>query len=140
MAEARLLSRGAEIPAAARHLLHEKNFAHVATLMGDGSPQVSPVWVDEEDGLIVFNTAEGRLKERNLRRDPRVAISVTDAENPYQGLLVRGRAIEITETGAREHIDGLAKRYRGLDRYPSEEGEVRLIVRVLPERVQHMNR
>jgi PPOX class probable F420-dependent enzyme len=139
MAQARELARGAEIPAAARHLLHEKNFAHVATLMEDGSPQVSPVWVDEEDGLIVFNTAEGRLKDRNLRRDPRVAISVTDAENPYEGLLVRGRVVEITESGAREHIDRLAKRYRGLDEYPSEEGEVRLVVRVVPERVRHMN-
>jgi PPOX class probable F420-dependent enzyme len=139
MAQARVRPRGAEIPAAARHLLHDKNFAHVATLMDDGSPQVSPVWVDEEDGMIVFNTAEGRLKERNLRRDPRVAISVTNAENPYEGLLVRGRAIEITEAGAHEHIDQLARRYRGLDEYPSEEGEVRLIVRILPERIQHMN-
>jgi PPOX class probable F420-dependent enzyme len=139
MAEVRALPRRAEIPAAARHLLHEKNFAHVATLMADGSPQVSPIWVDEEDGLVVFNTAEGRLKERNLRRDPRVAISVTDAENPYEGLLVRGRAVEITEIGAREHIDELAKRYRDLDEYPSEEGEVRLLVRVLPERVRYMN-
>lgn len=139
MAEARALPRGAEIPAAARHLLQGKNFAHVATLMEDGSPQVSPVWVDEEDGLLVFNTAAGRFKERNLRRDPRVAISITDSENPYEALLVRGRALEITEVGAREHIDRLAKRYRDLDEYPSQEGEVRLIVRILPERVRYLN-
>lgn len=139
MAEGTVLSRPAEIPAEARHLLREKNFAHVATLMEDGAPQVSPVWIDEEDGLILFNTAAGRFKERNLRRDPRVAVSITDSENPYEGLLVRGHVVQITEAGARQHIDRLAKRYRGLDRYPSEAGEERLIVRILPERVRYMN-
>ncbi len=129
----------AEIPAAAQHLLGGKNFAHVATVMEDGSPQVSPVWIDYEDGLVVFNTAEGRLKPKNLRRDPRVAISVTNPENPYESLLIRGRAVELTHEGADEHIDALAKRYMGVDEYPLRQpDEQRVIVKVEPERVQHM--
>lgn len=129
----------AEIPAEARHLLGGKNFAHVATVMEDGSPQVSPVWVDSEDGLVVFNTAEGRLKPKNLRRDPRVAISITNPENPYESLLIRGRAVELTHEGADAHIDALAKRYMGVEEYPLRQpGEVRVIVKVEPERVQHM--
>ncbi len=127
-----------EIPSAAIHLLEGRGFAHVATLMADGSPQVSPVWIDQEDSLVTFNTAAGRLKERNLRRDPRAAVSVTNPENPYENLLVRGRAVEITTEGAEEHIDALAKRYLGVDEYPGRQpGEVRVIVRIRPERVGH---
>lgn len=130
----------AEIPAEARHLLEGKTFAHVATLMADGAPQVSPVWIDVEDGTVVFNTAEGRLKPKNLRRDPRVAISVTNPENPYESLLIRGEVTELTQAGADEHIDTLAKRYMGVDEYPLRQpGEERLIVRIQPEKVQHMN-
>jgi PPOX class probable F420-dependent enzyme len=129
----------AEIPAEAQHLLGGKNFAHIATLMDDGSPQVSPVWIDTEDGLVVFNTAEGRLKPENLRRDPRVAISITNPENPYEHLLIRGRVVEATHEGADEHIDALAKRYMGVDEYPMRQpGEERVIVKIEPERVQHM--
>jgi PPOX class probable F420-dependent enzyme len=129
----------ADIPAEAQHLLGGKNFAHVATVMEDGSPQVSPVWVDSEDGLVIFNTAEGRLKPKNLRRDPRVAVSITDPENPYESLLIRGRAVELTHEGADAHIDALAKRYMGVDEYPMRQpGEERVIVKIEPERVQHM--
>lgn len=128
----------AEIPANARHLLEGKHFAHVATLMEDGSPQVSPVWIGIEGDLVVFNTAEGRLKPKNLRRDPRVAISVVNQENPYENLLIRGRVVEITAEGADEDIDALAKRYLDADSYPFRQpGEQRLIVRIEPERVQH---
>lgn len=127
-----------EIPAAAKHLLEGKTFAHVSTLMEDGAPQVSPVWIDEEDGMVLINTAEGRLKTRNLRRDPRVAISVTNPENPYESLLIRGRATELTQDEADEHVDALAKRYMGVDEYPLRQpGEERVIVRVEPEKVQH---
>lgn len=130
----------AEIPTEARHLLEGRTFAHVATLMADGAPQVSPVWIDVEDGTVAFNTAEGRLKPKNLRRDPRVAISVTNPENPYESLLIRGRVTELTREGADDHIDALAKRYMGVDEYPLRQpGEERLIVRIQPERVQHMN-
>jgi len=128
----------AEIPAEAKHLLSGKHFAHVATLMPDGSPQVSPVWVDIDDGLVLFNTAEGRLKPENLRRDPRVAISITDDENPYENVLIRGKAVELTHDGADEHIDALANRYMGVDKYPLRQpGEERVIVKIEPEKVQH---
>lgn len=128
----------AEIPANARHLLEGKQFAHVATLMEDGSPQVSPVWIGTEDGHVVFNTAEGRLKPKNLRPDPRVAISIANQENPYESLLIRGRVVEITEEGADEDIDALAKRYLDADSYPFRQpGEKRLIVRIEPQKVQH---
>jgi PPOX class probable F420-dependent enzyme len=128
----------APIPAEAMHLLEGQAFAHVATLMADGSPQVSPVWIDHEGGTVLINTAEGRLKPKNLRRDPRVAISITDPEEPYERLLIRGRAIEITDEGADQHIDALARRYQDVDEYPGRRpGEVRLIVRIRPERVDH---
>ena len=128
----------APIPAEAMHLLEGKTFAHVATLMADGSPQVSPVWIDHEGSTVLINTAEGRLKPKNLRRDPRVAISITDPEEPYERLLIRGRAIEITDEGADEHIDALARRHQDVDEYPGRQpGEVRLIVRIRPERVDH---
>jgi PPOX class probable F420-dependent enzyme len=128
----------AEIPSEATHLLKGKHFAHVATLMPDGSPQVSPVWVDVEDGQVLFNTAEGRLKPKNLRRDPRVAISIVDDENPYENVLIRGRAVELTQEGADDHIDALANRYMGVDEYPLRQpGEERVIVRIEPEKVQH---
>jgi PPOX class probable F420-dependent enzyme len=127
-----------EIPTEARHLLGGKNFAHVTTVMKDGSPQVSPVWIDSKDGLVLFNTAEGRLKPINLRRDPRVAISIINPENPYERLLIRGRAVELTHEGAEKHIDALAKRYMGVEEYPLRQpGEVRVIVKVKPEHVQH---
>jgi PPOX class probable F420-dependent enzyme len=128
----------AEIPAEAKHLLDGKQFAHIATLMPDGSPQVSPVWIDEEDGLVVFNTAEGRLKPENLKRDPRVAISIVDSENPYENILVRGKVVEMTQEGADEHIDALANRYMGVEEYPLRQpGEQRVIVKIEPDRVQH---
>lgn len=130
----------AEIPAEARHLLEGKTFAHIATLMADGAPHVSPVWIDVEEGTVVINTAEGRLKPKNLRRDPRVAISVTNPDNPYESLLIRGHVTEVTQEGADDHIDALAKRYMGVDEYPLRQpGEERLIVRIQPEKVQHMN-
>jgi PPOX class probable F420-dependent enzyme len=127
----------AEIPAEAKHLLGGKHVAHLATLMRDGSPQVSPVWIDEQDGLIVLNTAGGSLKSENLRRDPRVAISITDTENPNENVVIRGRAVERTHEGADEHIDALAKRYMGIDEWPRQPGEERLIVKIDPEKVRH---
>jgi PPOX class probable F420-dependent enzyme len=128
----------AEIPAEARHLFEGKNFAHVATINPDGSPQVSPVWVGIEGDTVTFNTAAGRVKPRNLERDERVAVSIIDQENPYENILVQGRVSEITEDGADEEIDALAKRYMDVDEYPYRQpGEVRLIVRIAPERVTH---
>jgi PPOX class probable F420-dependent enzyme len=130
----------AEIPAEARHLFEGKNFAHVATVNPDGSPQVSPVWIGIDGDTVTFNTAEGRVKPKNLRNDPRIAISIAGEENPYENILVQGRVVEITQDGADEDIDALAKRYLGVDEYPYRQpGEVRVIVKVEPEQVQHTN-
>ena len=118
-----------------REILQKKAFVHVGTLMDDGAPQVSPVWVNVDGDDVIFNTAAGRLKQKNLHRDPRVALSVIDPDNPYKSVLIRGKVTEISEEGADEHINLLAKKYMDKDVYPyREQDEVRLIVRVEPER------
>ena len=120
-------------------LLEAPNFASLATLMPDGSPQVTPVWVDFDGTHILVNTAEGRQKPRNVRRDPRVAISTLDHQNPYAYATVRGRVVEITNEGAEEHIDRLAKKYLGRDTYPFRQpGERRVIFKIAPEQVSSM--
>ena len=117
-------------------LIDGKNFAHVATLMRDGAPQVSAVWIDREGDIIVFNTAEGRVKYNNLKRDGRVAISIADAANPYNEVWIRGKVVEITSEGADAHIDRLAKKYLGKESYPwKAPGEKRMIVRIEAERI-----
>jgi PPOX class probable F420-dependent enzyme len=116
-------------------LLREKVLAHVATVMPDGSPHVTPVWVDTDGEAVLFNTAKGRLKYRNLSRDPRVAISLSAKDNDYRTVVMRGRA-EFIEEGADAHIDRLAKKYLGADSYPARQpGEVRVTVRVVPETI-----
>jgi PPOX class probable F420-dependent enzyme len=114
----------------------KKAFGFVATVMPDGAPQVTPVWVDYDGTHVIFNTAKGRVKERNLRRDGRVALVVSDPANPYRYIQVRGRA-SLSEESADAHIDKLAKKYLGMDKYPHRQpGEVRVIVRITPEAVQ----
>jgi PPOX class probable F420-dependent enzyme len=128
----------AEIPEEAVPLLEGRHLAHVGTVNADGSPQVTPVWVDHDGDLILINTARGRVKEKNLSRDPRVSISIVDSENPYQPLTIKGRAVELTEEGADAHIDLMAKRYLDEDVYPFRQpGEVRILVRIQPERVSY---
>lgn len=123
------------IPADAMYLLEGSHHANVATLNADGSPQVTPVWVGHEGDTVLINTARGRLKERNLTRDPRVSIAISDKDDPYKVLLIRGRVMEITEDGAEEHIDALAKRYLGADEYPFRQpGEVRVRILIHPEK------
>jgi len=90
-------------------LFRGKNFGYLSTLMKDGSPQVTEIWVDIEDGNIIVNTVEGRLKHKNISRDPRIAICVVDQNNPYHMVIVRGRVVEQTSKGAEEHLDKLAK-------------------------------
>lgn len=127
-----------QLSESARALLEGPNFAHLATLMPDGSPQVTPVWVDvDADGThVLVNTAEGRVKPRNVRRDPRVALSVANQENPYQMVSIRGRVVEITHEGADAHIDKMAKKYLGQDTYPFRRpGERRVILKIAPEHV-----
>ena len=129
-----------KIPEDATHLLEGQHFAHVATVMEDGSPQVTPVWIGREGDIVTFNTAKGRLKHKNLKRDPRVAISIIDAENPYIPLVIQGEVIEMTEEGADEDIDALAKRYLDEDKYPFRQpGEERIIVRIEPDKATYAN-
>ena len=128
-----------KIPESHADIFDKKAFAHLSTIMPDGSPQASAVWVDTEGPYILVNSAEGRLKDRNIRRDPRVAISVTDPENPYSSLMIRGRVSKITNEGADAHIDKMAKKYMGVDEYPFRTPEeVRVIYYIEPERVAAM--
>ena len=131
----------ASIPASHADLFQKQAFAHLATLNPDGSPQVTPVWVDWDGGNRIFvNTARGRVKDRNLRRDGRVALEIADPANPYRYLAVQGRVTNITEDGADAHIDKMAKKYMGKDKYPGRApGEVRVLVTITPEKVHTFN-
>jgi len=127
------------IPEQYQDLFTKKAFAHLATVGADGKPQVTPVWVDYDGTHVRFNSAKGRVKVRNLARDPRVALSILDPDNPYRYVQVRGRVVETTEKGADAHIDALAKKYLGQDKYPFRRpGEVRVLYKVLPESVEGM--
>lgn len=129
----------AGIPENYRDLFEKKAFAHLATVSAAGAPQSTPVWVDFDGTYVRFNTARGRIKDKNLTANPRVALSILDPENPYRYVQVRGRVAEMTEQGADAHIDALAKKYLGQDTYPFRRpGEVRMVVKITPERVQTM--
>jgi PPOX class probable F420-dependent enzyme len=130
----------ATIPASHADLLTAKPaFAQVATLNSDGSPQVTPVWVDFDGTHVIINTAKGRVKARNLAREPRVALNIVDPGNPYRYLAIQGRVVEMTEAGGDAHIDKMAKKYLGKDSYPGRTpGEVRLVVKISPEKI-HTN-
>jgi PPOX class probable F420-dependent enzyme len=129
----------AVIPENYRDLFEKKAFCSLATVMPDGKPQVTPVWCDLEDGQVIVNSAKGRIKDRNMRRDPRVSLAVIDPDNPYRYLQVQGRVVEITENGADQHIDKMAKKYLGKDTYPFRQpGEVRVMYKIEPERASTM--
>ncbi|MFW9916661.1 MAG: PPOX class F420-dependent oxidoreductase [Candidatus Thorarchaeota archaeon] len=122
-------------------IFEKKAFGSLSTLMKDGTPQVSPVWVefDDKEGLVLFNTSKNRIKERNIRRDPRVAMSAQDPDNPYSVIGFRGKVVEITDEGAIDHIHKMAQKYLGQEKYPwLQPGEVRLIVKVKPEGIWGM--
>ena len=127
---------GAAIPEQFKDLFTKVAFAHLATLMANGSPQVTPVWCDFDGTHIRVNSAKGRVKDKNMRRNKRVALSIMDPGNPYRHLDVQGEITEITEQGADAHIDALAKKYLGKDKYPFRApGEVRVIYKILPSKV-----
>jgi len=127
------------IPEQYLDLFVKKAVANLATLMPDGSPQVTPVWVDFDGVHIRVNSARGRQKDRNMKRNPMVSMAISDPENPFRYLEVRGRVAEITEEGAREHIDSLAKKYIGVDKYPySKSDEVRVLYKIEPLSVTFM--
>ena len=131
----------AAIPEKYLDLLQQKKaFANLATTMPDGSPQVTPVWFDYQDGLIRVNTAKGRVKARNLKPGAAVALSIMDPYNPYRYLQIRGRVANATETGADAHIDSMAKKYLGKDQYPFRQpGEVRVMYEIEPVSVSGMS-
>ncbi len=111
----------------------KKAFASLATVMPDGSPQVTPVWFDYAGGVIRVNTAKGRVKARNMKQGSPVALAIMDPDNPYRHVQVRGRVARITEDGAPAHIDSLANKYLGQDKYPyAKPGEVRVIYEITP--------
>ncbi len=120
-------------------LFQQPAFANLATIMPDGSPQVTPVWCDYDGEHVIVNTAKGRVKDRNMRLNPHVALSILDPKNPYRYLEIRGQVAEITETGADEHINKMAKKYLNLDTYPRRApGEVRVLFKIAPERFSSM--
>ena len=117
----------------------KKAFANIATVMKDGSPQVTPVWFDYADGKIRVNTARGRVKARTMCNGARVALAIMDPDNPYRYLQIRGRVVSVTEQGADAHIDSLAKKYLGADKYPNRRaGEVRVTCEIEPTSAQTM--
>lgn len=127
------------IPEKYLDLFEKQAFGNLGTVMKDGSPQVTPVWVDYDGKHVLFNSALGRVKDKNIRRDPRVAISLQDPANPYRYLEVRGKVVEITQNGADDHINKLSQKYLGKPVYPFRQpGEVRVLYKVRPEKVSTM--
>src|ERR687887_106334 len=120
-------------------IIQKNSFAFLGTLMKDGSPHVTPVWIDIVDNTILINTAEGRIKTKNVSRDPRVSISLIDDENPYSMVTIRGQVIEQTTFGADEHIDKLANKYLNTDKYPGHSPNIkRVILRIRPEKIFYL--
>jgi len=128
-----------EIPKSHRDLLGKKAMAHLATLSAGGAPQVTPVWFDYDGTFLRVNSAKGRAKDKHMRRDPRVALSIIDPDNAYRYLEIGGRVVEITEAGADHHIDHLAKTYMGVEKFPFHRaGETRVIYKIEPLRCFRM--
>lgn len=122
-------------------IIKDKNFAFLGTIMKDGRPQVSPIWIDIDDNnnILLFNTAQGRIKHKNISRDPRVSLSLVDKNNPYSMVTIQGTIIEQTTIGADEHIDKLAKKYLNIDRYPSHSPSMtRVICKIKPEKMYYL--
>ena len=117
-----------------RRVLESANYGHLATLMPDGSPHVSPVWIDVDGDQVLVNSVAGRVKERNVRRDPRVALSVRDQQRVEDVVTIRGRVVAITEEGAEAHIHALSNKYRGKD-FDLPQGQVRIVLRIEPDHV-----
>jgi PPOX class probable F420-dependent enzyme len=126
-----------KIPQSHQDLLSDdkKAFAFLATIMDDGSPQVTPVWFDTAEGLIRINTARGRVKDHNMTARPHVAVSIIDSEDMYRYLQIRGEVIQVTEQGAREHIDRLSYKYTGAETFQSYRGETRVMYLIEPRSI-----
>ena len=127
------------IPEKYADLLEKPAFGNLGTLMPDGSPQVTPVWVDFDGKHVLVNSAKGRLKDKNMRRDPRVSVSLQDPANPYRYLEIRGKVVDITEKGADDHINKMSQKYLGKPVYPYRQpGEVRVLYKIEPKEVSSM--
>jgi PPOX class probable F420-dependent enzyme len=125
-----------QIPQKVLDLFQKPALAHLATLMPDGTPQVTPVWVDFDGKYILINTARGRRKELNMQHNPQVGLDIVDPADPWHWISIRGKIAEITEKGAREHINKLSKKYTGNEQYQFEQpDEVRVICKITPDRV-----
>jgi PPOX class probable F420-dependent enzyme len=124
------------IPEKYLDLFKKPAFAHLGTLMRDGSPQVTPVWVDHDGKYVRVNSALGRVKDKNMRRDPRVSLAIQDPDNPYRYLEIRGKVVEITQNGADDHINKLSQKYLGKPLYPYRKpGEVRVTYKIEPQKI-----
>lgn len=127
------------IPEKYTDLFEKKAFASLATVNSDGTPQVTPVWVDFDGKNVIVNSARGRRKDKNMSQNAAVSLSIMDPDNPYRYLEVRGRVAEITESGAEQHIDKMAKKYMGVDKYPYRQpGEVRVMYKIEPTHTSQM--
>src|SRR5262245_23782612 len=130
----------AEIPESFRDLFKKKSFAHLATNMADGRPQVTPVWIDFDGTHVLVNSATARVKDKNMRRDKRLAISIVHPENLLGSIFILGVVVQVTENGADRHIDALAQRYLGKEKYPYHRPrEARLIYQIRPDKVSTHN-
>jgi PPOX class probable F420-dependent enzyme len=124
------------IPEKYLDLFKKPAFANLGTIMRDGSPQVTPVWVDFDGKHVRVNSALGRVKDKNMRRDPRVSVSIQDPENPYRYVEIRGKVVEITQNGADDHINKLSQKYLGKPEYPYRKpGEVRVTYKIEPQKI-----
>jgi len=129
----------AAIPGTHTDLFKKIAFANLATINTDGTPQVTPVWIDWDGKNLLVNTAQGRVKDRNLRKNPKVAISIMDPDNPYRYLAIQGRVVNVTTNGADAHIDRMSKKYMDKDSYPFRTPtEVRVLYTIEPEKVHSM--
>jgi PPOX class probable F420-dependent enzyme len=121
----------------ARKMLEGKNFVYLATVNPDGTPQVTPTWVDTDGHFVLINTAVGRVKHRNMKKNPHVALAITDQTNPYNLIVIKGKVVDhVTGKVAEDHIDKMAKKYQGLEKYPHRKpGEQRVLVKIDPVRI-----
>ena len=121
----------------AKKMLEGKNFVYIATVNPDGTPQVTPTWVDTDGNYVLINTAVGRIKHRNVKKNPHVALAITDQANPYNLIIIKGKVVDqVTGKPAEDHIDKMAKKYQGLDKYPHrKEGEKRILFKIEPIRI-----
>lgn len=123
----------------AKRIIDAKSFAHIATLNADGSPQISPVWVERDGDIVVVNTEQKRRKVHNLKRDARVSLSIQNPENDYEYVEIRGKVKDITTEGGFEGIDRLGKKYMGVDKYPGNQpGDERVVIKIEPEHITGM--